>query len=199
MVPPYSPIKINKSHSPSACDESTPCQARITVRCDCGLHKQEIPCLATSTDPSRGLKNLPCTDLCARTERNRKLAEALDIDATCSFHEPENVKGGYQTRTLEYFANNRTWCLEIEETFRDFIRGTGMRWAFKPMTGHKREFVHELADVYELDSESVDYEPFRRYGSPLLLGVSGINGVVLRFIGVAVPLYPDMLYLKRQN
>jgi len=40
-----------------------------------------------------------------------------------------------------------------------------MRWAFKPMTGHKREFVHELADVYELDSESVDYEPFRRYVS----------------------------------
>src|SRR5271154_776170 len=101
--------EANPSHSPSACDESTPCQARLTVRCDCGLHKQEISCLATSTEPSRGLKTLPCTDLCARTERNRKLAEALDIETTSSFHEPENVKGGYQLRTLEYFANNRTW------------------------------------------------------------------------------------------
>lgn len=153
----------NPSHSPSACDESTPCQARITVHCDCGLHKQEIACLATFTESSRGLKNLSCTDLCARTERNRKLAEALDIDTTASFHEPENVKGGYQIRTLEYFNNNKSWCLEIEEIFRGFLSGTTMRHAFKPMTGHKREFVHELADAYGLDSESVDQEPFRRY------------------------------------
>src|SRR5271170_2401593 len=199
MVPPPFNFQTNRSHSPSACDESTPCQARITARCDCGLHKQEISCLATPTEPSRGLKNLPCTDLCARTERNRKLAEALDIDTTSSFHEPENVKGGYQFRTLEYFANNRTWCLEIDETFRDFLRGTGMRWAFKPMTGHKREFVHELADVYALDSESVDYEPFRRYASRLTM--SGVNGSVeiYRSNRTAVPRYTLSEAAKLKN
>lgn len=159
--------KANYSHSPSACDESVPCQARVTVRCHCGLHKQEIPCLATSTEPSRGLRNLPCTDLCARAERNRKLAEALDIDTTASFHEPENVKGGYQLHILNYFDNNRTWCLEIEEMFREFVGGTSVRLAFKPMTGHKREFVHDLADAYGLDSESVDREPFRRHHNVL--------------------------------
>lgn len=46
--------------------------------------------------------------------------------------------------------------------FRKFSSGTTMRLAFRPMTGHKREFVHELADAYGLDSESVDQEPFRR-------------------------------------
>ena len=152
----------NSSHSPTACDESSPCQSPITVRCDCGLHKQEVLCLATSTETSRGLKNLSCTDLCARTERNRKLAEALDIDTTASFHEPDNIKGGYQLRTLVYFNNNRAWCLEIEEMFREFLKGNTMRLALKPMAGHKREFVHELADAYGLDSESVDQEPFRR-------------------------------------
>src|SRR5438046_8025615 len=91
-------LSTNSSHSPSACDESVPCQTPVTVRCDCGLHKQEIACLATSTEQSRGLKNLACTDFCARTERNRKLAEALDIDTTASFNEPENIKGGYQLR-----------------------------------------------------------------------------------------------------
>lgn len=151
------------SHSPSACDESTPCQAKVTVRCDCGLHKQEITCLATSREQSRGLKNLSCTDLCARMERNRKLAEALDIDTTASFHEPENVKGGYQLRTLDYFNNNRTWCTEIEGVFRDFLSSKSMRHAFKPMTGHKREFVHDLAEAYGLDSDSIDHEPYRRY------------------------------------
>jgi len=38
-----------------------------------------------------------------------------------------------------------------------------MRHAFKPMTGHKREFVHDLAEAYGLDSDSIDHEPFRRY------------------------------------
>jgi transcriptional repressor NF-X1 len=153
----------NSSHSPSSCDESTPCQVKIAARCDCGLHKQEITCLATSSEQSRGLKNLPCTDLCARMERNRKLAEALDIDTTASFHEPENVKGGYQIRTLDYFNNNRTWCAEIEGVFRDFLSSKSMRHAFKPMTGHKREFVHDLAEAYGLDSDSIDHEPYRRY------------------------------------
>ena len=165
MVCPLPTAVTDTSHSPSSCDESTPCQARVTVRCDCGLHKQEMPCLATSTEQSRGLKNLPCNDLCARNERNRKLAEALDIDVTSSFHEPENVKGGYQLRTLEYFAANKVWCQEIEASFREFLAGTTMRRAFKPMTGHKREFVHELAEAYGLDSDSIDYEPFRRYKS----------------------------------
>lgn len=150
-----------KCHSPSACDESTPCQAKVIVRCDCGLRKQEIECLATSTESSRGLQNLPCNDLCARTERNRKLAEALDIDTTASFHEPENVKGGYQLCTLDFFVNNRTWCLEIEGMFREFLASNSMRLAFKPMTAQKREFVHELADAYGFDSESVDQEPYR--------------------------------------
>jgi transcriptional repressor NF-X1 len=95
--------------------------------------------------------------------RNRKLAEALDIDTTASFHEPENVKGGYQIRTLDYFNNNRMWCTEIEGMFRDFLASKSMRHAFKPMTGHKREFVHELAEAYGLDSESIDHEPYRRY------------------------------------
>jgi len=95
--------------------------------------------------------------------RNRKLAEALDIDTTASFHEPENVKGGYQIRTLDYFNNNRMWCTEIEGMFRDFLASKSMRYAFKPMTGHKREFVHELAEAYGLDSDSIDHEPYRRY------------------------------------
>jgi transcriptional repressor NF-X1 len=160
----YSLFLINISHSPSACDQSKPCQARVTIRCECGLHKQEVACLATSTEQSRGLKNLPCTDLCARTERNRKLAEALDIDTSAAPPgEPEDVKGGYQIRTLNYFNNNKSWCLEIEAMFREFLGGTTVRLAFKPMNGQKREFVHELAEAYGLESRSVDYEPYRRY------------------------------------
>ena len=42
------------------------------------------------------------------------------------------------------------------------------------MTGPKREFVHELADLYGLVSQSVDYEPFRRY----MVVKSGTNNSV---------------------
>lgn len=118
--------------------------------------------------PSRGLESLPCSDLCARAERNRKLAEALDIDTTASFREPENVKGGYQVRALDFYNNNKLWCTEIEETFREFLKGNAMRLAFKPMNAHKREFIHDLAEIYGFDAESVDHEPFRRWLSTLL-------------------------------
>jgi len=139
-----------------------PCQARIAVTCNCGLLKQEIICLASSSEPSRGLRGLACADLCAQAERNKKLAQALDIDTTACFHEPENMKGGYQLRTLEFYNSNRAWCMEMEQKFREFLGGTTMRHAFKPMNASRREFVHELADAYSLDSESVDYEPYRR-------------------------------------
>ena len=160
MVYPPS-ICAKASHSPSACDESKPCQSRVTVQCACGLQKQEVCCLATSCEHSRGLMDLPCTELCARTKRNRKLAEALDIDTGSSFHEPENVKGGYPIQTLDFYSNNRSWCLEIETALKEFLKGAAMRYAFKPMNAPRRDFVRELAGVYGLDAESVDHEPFR--------------------------------------
>jgi R3H domain len=115
----------------------------------------------------------------------------LDIDATGSFFEPENTKGGYQTRTLEFFNNYKTWCLEIETIFRQFLSGTTMRYAFKPMTAQKREFLHELADVYGLDSESIDPEPFRRYLSPDFEA-----NEALRSIEVIGRLFRDTHYLR---
>jgi transcriptional repressor NF-X1 len=72
------------------------------------------------------------------------------------------MRGGYAVVALDYFAYNKTWCLEIEETFRTFLTGTTMRFAFKPMNGAKREFVHTLAEVWGFDADSIDHEPFRR-------------------------------------
>jgi transcriptional repressor NF-X1 len=72
------------------------------------------------------------------------------------------MRGGYPIATLDYFANNKSWCFEIEETFRTFLAGTTMRFAFKPMNGTKREFVHGLAEAWGFDAESIDHEPFRK-------------------------------------
>jgi transcriptional repressor NF-X1 len=132
-------------------------------------------------------------------ERNRKLAEALDIDTTASFHEPENVKGGYQFRTLDYFNNNRTWCTEIEGVFKDFLSSKSMRHAFKPMTGHKREFVHELAEAYGLDSDSIDHEPYRRYFSLKVDVVLTFSVEIYRSNRTAVPRYTLSEAAKLKN
>jgi transcriptional repressor NF-X1 len=78
-------------HAPSACDESTPCRAIVTISCPCGRIQKPVPCLvsssvstpvtaqsSTSTTTSREIK---CTNDCQIAARNARLADALGISA----------------------------------------------------------------------------------------------------------------------
>lgn len=145
-------------HAPFPCAEDKPCQSKIFITCECQAQKQETKCGACRGSEGNLDKKLPCSDECARLERNRKLALALNIDQTN--HLDDHIP--YSTDTLKIFAANVKWAQTHEREFRVFATSDEeRRMRFKPMKSHEREFLHHLAEDFGFDSESMDPEPHR--------------------------------------
>lgn len=148
----------NQCHSPYACDESKPCQYKILVTCPCQHNKQEAKCLATKDSEGNLKKSLKCDDECARLERNRKLALALNVDPEA--HKDDHIP--YSAETLSLYQQNVQWAQTQEREFRVFATSPEeKRLRFKPMPSQQRAFIHALAEDFGLDSESMDPEPHR--------------------------------------
>ena len=147
-----------KCHAPSACKEDKLCQNKMFITCDCQHLKQEIKCNASKNGEGNSKKSLSCDDECARLERNRKLALALNIDPEA--HKDDHVP--YSAETLRMFRENVKWSQEQEREFRVFAADEAeKRLRFKPMPSHQRAFLHSVAEDFGLDSESMDPEPHR--------------------------------------
>lgn len=150
-------------HAPSACKEDKPCPFKIMITCDCQRKKEEVKCNArtdarvATQDPDGLLASLKCDDECARLERNRTLALALNIsDAHTDDHVP------YSTVTLKLYTENVTWSHKQEETLRLFAADAiERRLRFGPMKKHQRAFIHSIAEDFGFDGESIDPEPHR--------------------------------------
>lgn len=145
-------------HAPYACREDKPCPHKFFITCDCQHLKLEMRCNASRTSEGNSKKTLACDEECARLERNRKLALALNIDPDA--HKDDHIP--YSTDTLKMFQENVKWAKVQEREFRVFANDEhDKRLRFKPMQPHQRAFLHALAEDYELDSESMDPEPHR--------------------------------------
>jgi transcriptional repressor NF-X1 len=145
-------------HSPIPCKEDKPCQHKILVTCECQRIKQEAKCLVSKNSDGNLKKTLKCDEECARLERNRKLALALNIDTAT--HQDDHVP--YSAETLNMYQENSTWAAVQEKAFRLFAANTEeKRLRFKPMPGNQRAFLHSIADDFGFDSESMDPEPHR--------------------------------------
>ena len=145
-------------HAPYACREEKPCPHKFFITCDCQHLKQEMRCNASKTSEGNSKKTLACDDECARLERNRKLALALNIDPDA--HKDDHIP--YTPDTLKMFQENVKWAQTQEREFRVFANDEHeKRLRFKPMQAHQRAFLHALAEDYGLDSESMDPEPHR--------------------------------------
>ncbi|TIA40848.1 hypothetical protein D6C78_02258 [Aureobasidium pullulans] len=147
-------------HAPTACKEEKACTHKIFITCECQAQKQEMRCLASKSSEGNLTKSLPCNEECARLERNRKLALALNID------QEAHVEGGdhvpFSNETLNLYAAHPTWSTNQEREFRVFAAADDeKRLRFKPMTATQRAFIHHLAEDFGLDSESMDPEPHR--------------------------------------
>lgn len=102
-------------------------------------------------------KVLKCDEECARLERNRKLALALNVDPE---HQNDHVP--YSEATLSMYQQNSTWAATQEKQLRLFAADPEEnRLRFKPMPRNQRAFVHSLAEDFGFDSESMDPEPHR--------------------------------------
>ncbi|MCJ1371696.1 FKBP12-associated protein [Loxospora ochrophaea] len=117
-----------------------------------------MKCNASKTTEGNLQKSLKCDNECARLERNRKLALALNIDPEA--HKDDHVP--YSTTTLQMFQESVKWAQSQEREFRVFAADSPeKRLRFKPMPPHQRAFLHALAEDFGFDSESMDPEPHR--------------------------------------
>jgi transcriptional repressor NF-X1 len=145
-------------HAPYPCLETKPCTHKAIITCECQRLKQELKCNASKTGGGNTNKSLKCDDECARLERNRKLALALNIDQET--HKDDHIP--YSSDTLEIFQESPNWAQAQERVFRIFADDKDeKRLRFKPMPQRQRAFIHALASDFGLDSESMDPEPHR--------------------------------------
>jgi transcriptional repressor NF-X1 len=119
-----------------------------------------MKCGASKSSEGNNGKALPCNDECARLERNRKLALALNIDQSTHIDGGDHIP--YSTDTLNLFSEDVKWAQTQEREFRVFATSPEeKRLRFKPMQSRQRSFIHALAEDFGLDSESMDPEPHR--------------------------------------
>ncbi|KAK7204833.1 hypothetical protein BZA70DRAFT_185816 [Myxozyma melibiosi] len=147
-------------HSPFQCEEEKPCTAPIEIQCHCENLKRTVKCGATKTikPPLRVIK---CNDQCALLARNARLAEALNI--TAESHALASNAVTHSDITLRLYGTNKKWCESIEKIIDQFIVSAAAKrsLAFPPMRRQQRQFIHCLAEAYNLESESQDPEPHR--------------------------------------
>lgn len=119
-----------------------------------------MKCNASKDNEGNNGRSLPCNEECARLERNRKLAIALNIDK--SLHTDGGDHIPYSTETLNMFGEHAKWAQTQEREFRVFATSEDeKRLRFKPMKPRERVFIHHLAEDFGMDSESMDPEPHR--------------------------------------
>uniref|UniRef100_A0A672S3A6 Transcriptional repressor NF-X1 n=1 Tax=Sinocyclocheilus grahami TaxID=75366 RepID=A0A672S3A6_SINGR len=109
---------------------------------------------------------LECDQECATLERNRRLAEALQIDQSVdTFNKSASSK--YSDSLKEDARKDFKFVSEIEEEIKNLVELTNKgkqpkrSHCFPPMKREHRRIIHELAEAYGVESVSYDSEPKR--------------------------------------
>ncbi|KAM7369762.1 hypothetical protein PAMP_011056 [Pampus punctatissimus] len=182
-------------HKGSSCPRTT-CTTRVALQCDCGRRKEMVLCseaassyqryaaiaiasklsdmqLGDSMDigpflSKKELKQtrLECDQECATLERNKRLAEALQIDSSS---DPFNVRSTsvYSDSLKEDARKDLKFVTEVEEEIKNLteLANKGKQakrsHCFPPMNREHRKIIHELAEAYGVESVSYDSEPKR--------------------------------------
>ncbi|KAK0192391.1 hypothetical protein F5146DRAFT_1102355 [Armillaria mellea] len=148
-------------HAPSACSEVGSCQSVITLLCPCGRIQQSVRCgrSISNTAGRNNQQQLKCTSECTLAQRNARLAEALGID-TASRDKTASA-AVYSDELVGFARLNDKFVAVVEKAFAEFV-GSGKKTQVLPhMPPDRRQFVHELANVYRIDTQMVDQEPNR--------------------------------------
>ncbi|KAM9839531.1 transcriptional repressor NF-X1 [Aulostomus maculatus] len=182
-------------HKGSSCPRTT-CTAKVALQCDCGRRKETVVCTEAASSYQRyaaiamasklsdmqlgesmdigplltkkELKQtrLECDQECATLERNRRLAEALQIDPSS---DPFNVRSTsvYSDSLKDDARKDLKFVTEVEEEIKNLVelvnkgKQPKRTHCFQPMNREHRKIIHELAEVYGMESVSYDSEPKR--------------------------------------
>ena len=187
-------LKCHQKTSPDVCPKSN-CKVMVKVFCDCGRKSDLMPCFKVndenalrislnslanqrlkngeSVDVTLIMKNikdfkhiqLKCDDMCAHVERNRQLAEALDVrDADFN---PEPGPPRYSDLLKNSAKTDPTLVKEIYEKLSKLVMESKQsKLSFKnlnfpPMNSENRHIIHDLAEHFGLKTHAVDREPNR--------------------------------------
>ncbi|KAM8967681.1 transcriptional repressor NF-X1 isoform 2-T2 [Pelodytes ibericus] len=175
---------------------SSACNAKIDLQCECGRRKESMICsaatsayqritaismaakltemqLGDSVDIGRLVTKkemkqtrLQCDEECMALERNRRLAEALNISENS---DPFNTRSGskYSDSLKEDARKDLKFLSEIEREIKALVNAvnkgkqTKKSHCFPPMNRDHRKIIHDLAEVYCVESVSYDNEPKR--------------------------------------
>ena len=110
-------------------------------------------------------KKIECNEECAKMERNRRLALALQIenpDMSAKLSAPK-----YSEFLKEMAKKDAFFASNVHEKLTDLVKlakdskQKSRSYSFEYMNRDKRQFVHELSDHFGVESESYDAEPKR--------------------------------------
>lgn len=140
-----------------SCDEQV-CEASVELKCGCGRITQTVTCGSSKTQVLNIGSKLHCDDECDKYKRDQELKQI--------FLGPETQEGiekpQYTQYVVDTFIRQNNWCLRIEQILRNLVDNGHKKFHhFQPMNPQQRRFVHELAQVYNMYSESLDPEPKR--------------------------------------
>lgn len=145
------------------CD-SKRCKENVKVTCPCGRLTRVTVCGASLTELSKIGTHIACDDDCAQAKREEELRLVFNMA-------PSHFDNPYPEEVTGVFKRQVAWCLKFETMMRTFISNyedcvaaeitARKSLHFPPMTKPQRRFIHELAQVYKLYSESQDKEPMR--------------------------------------
>ncbi|XP_017262302.1 transcriptional repressor NF-X1 [Kryptolebias marmoratus] len=182
-------------HKGSGCPRTT-CTAKVALQCSCGRKKESVACAEAASSYQRyaaiamasklsdmqlgdsmdigplltkkELKQtrLECDQDCATLERNRRLAEALQIDSNS---DPFNVRSAsaYSDSLKEDARKDLKFVSDVEEEIKNLVdlvnkgKQPKRSYCFPPMNREHRKILHELAEAYGVESASYDSEPKR--------------------------------------
>ncbi|XP_053322900.1 transcriptional repressor NF-X1 [Spea bombifrons] len=182
-------------HPAQPCPPSA-CSAMIELQCECGRRKETMICSAASSTYQRiaaismaakltemqlgdsvdigrlvtkkeiKQTRLQCDEECLALERNRRLAEALNISENS---DPFNTRSGakYSDILKEDAKKDLKFVSEIEREIKALVdavnkgKQTKKSHCFPPMNRDHRKMIHDLAEVYFVESVSYDNEPKR--------------------------------------
>ncbi|MEE6465412.1 hypothetical protein FKM82_006549 [Ascaphus truei] len=201
-------------HPSQPCPTSV-CSAKVDLLCECGRRKERVFCTVASstyqriaaisiatklTDMQLGdtveigrlvtkkemkQTRLQCDEDCMTLERNRRLAEALNISDTSDPFNARSSGSKYSDSLKEDARKDLKFVSEIEREIKALVdavnkgKQTKKSHCFPPMNRDHRKIIHDLAEVYCVESVSYDNEPKRNVVITAVKGKSMCPNVAL--------------------
>ncbi|PIK49598.1 putative transcriptional repressor NF-X1-like [Apostichopus japonicus] len=141
----------------------TYCKAKVELKCACGNLSGMVMCMSGADETQ--LQSLECNEMCAIIERNRRMAEALQVkDAELR---PDVGAPQYSDFLKDMARKNPSVIISVEKGLSNLVHSVqDSKFAtrshqFPVMNRDSRRMIHELAEFYGCQTQSYDQDPSR--------------------------------------